>query len=182
MTLQELIERVRGLIAKAKIKEAFDVLLSFPDKEKNLKSNELLALSAKYHDLERMQLNTSISYENYQTYAGKIQRSLIEFVDNLEKNITKDVVVLPIVNKRLTSVIYKTAVGRTKVLEVLFQAKDGLSIKEISEHSGLSNRKYLIAALDELMEAGVVERYRKDGKSLNILLAEKRKDIEDWLS
>ena len=142
------------------------------------KYNELIALSGNYYDLERMKLGTRISYENYQTDSSNLRHSLIELIDIFESRVKNDDEEPPTIQE--VSAIFKASIGRTKVLDVLLQSEDGLTIKEIHEKSELPNRKYIIAALKELIEVGIVERYREKSQSLNILVVEKRDQISKW--
>ena len=99
-------------------------------------------------------------------------------VDDLEKGLPATTSE-PDVSSSLTE-IYKASIARARVIEVLLAAEKGLTIKEIQQLSDLKNRKYIIAALDELIKGEIVERYKKDGASLNGLVDEKRGLVGRW--
>lgn len=177
MPAKELFDNLRKKVANAKIKEVIEELLNYAKEEDCSEHNDLLALSSSYSDLERMELGTRISYENYQTHSSKLRRSLIEYIDVFESR--ADDIKQTITIKEV-STIFKASIGRTKVLEVLLQTEEGLTIKEIHEKSELPNRKFIISALKELIEVGIVERYREKNQSLNQLVEEKREVVKNW--
>lgn len=178
MPPKELFDNLRKKIANAKIKEVIEELLNYAKEAECSEYNELLALSGNFYDLERMKLSTRISYENYQTDSSNLRHSLIELIDVFEARVKIDDEEPPTIQG--VSAIFKASIGRTKVLEVLLQAEDGLTIKEIHEKSELPNRKFIISALKELIDVGIVERYREKNQSLNQLAEGKREVVKNW--
>jgi len=175
---KQLLQTIRNFIAKGQLGDALTQLIDVAAKEDLNEYNELILLSAKHGALEKMELDNRISFENYQKGTNQLLRSLITMIDNFEAATTEDKVLTD--NASLTE-IYKTSIARTKEIEVLIAADKGLTIKTLSELSGLKQRKYIIAALDELIAGGIVERYRVDGDSLNRLVDGERVLVKKWL-
>jgi len=178
MLNKKLLQSIKNLIAKGQINDALNQLVTAAGTEEMNEYNDLILLSAKYKELEKLELDNRISFENYQKGTHKLLRSLITIVDDLEKALPITTA-KPDTSSSLTET-YKASIARTKVIEVMLAAEKGLTIKEIQELSGLKNRKYIIAALVELIEGEIVERYREDGASLNRLMEDKHGLIKRW--
>ena len=177
MILKEQLARIKGLIAKAKLKEAVDLLLHYAVEESTMHENAIISLSSKYYELEEMSRNTIIVLTDYQRLRNQVIINMLEWVETFEQELEE--VVLDI---SLASIkeMYALSIARTKILTVLLEATDGLNIKDIHEASNLKQRKFMIAALNELMAVGIIERYRIDGVSLNRLTEEGRKIAKKW--
>jgi len=174
---KQLLQTFRNLIAKGQLSDVLNQLVEATAVEHLNEYNELILLSSKYRALEKMELDNRISFENYQKGTNQLLRSLVTMIDAFEENLPN---IQPNTTVTLTEV-YKTAIARTKVIEVLLAADKGLTIKELYQLSGLKQRKYIIAALDELIAGEIVERYRADGDSLNRLADGKRELVSRWL-
>ncbi len=175
---KQLLQKIRKLIAKGQLNDALSELVMIAANEEMKEYNDLLLLSAKYKELEKLELDNRISFENYQKGSHQLLRSLITMLDDLEKGTLSTV--KPGSTPSLAE-IYKTSVARTKVIQVLIASEKGLTIKAIYQLSDLKYRKYLVAALDELIAGGIVERYREDGDSLNRLYPDKKGLVAGWI-
>ncbi len=172
------LQTIRNLIAKGQLNDALNQLVTVARTEEMNEYNDLILLSAKYRELEKLELDNRISFENYQKGTHKLLRSLITIVDDLEK-------ALPTTTPQSDAAsslteVYKASIARVRVIEVLLAAEKGLTIKEIYQMTGLKQRKYLVDVLVELIEGEIVERYREDGASLNRLMDEKRGLVGRW--
>lgn len=176
---KQLLQKIRNLIAKGQIGDALSQLVPIAAAEELNEYNDFLLLSAKYKELQKLELDNRISFENYQQGSHKLLRSLITILDDLEKASTATSVKSNVPS--LLTDVYKASIARAKVIEVLLAAEKGLTIKAIYQLSGLKYRKYIIAALDELIAGDIVERYREDGDSLNKLNEDKRGLVGRWI-
>lgn len=175
---KELLQSIRKLIAKGQLGDALNQLVDIAATGNLSVHNELLLLSAKYRALEKMELDNRISFENYQKGINQLLRNLVTMLDGFEND-------LPIKktstsDKSTLTDIYKLSIARAKVITVLLAAEKGLTIKEVYQLSGLKYRKYIIAALDELIAGEMVERYREDGDSLNRVFSSKVNIGKSW--
>lgn len=178
MTAKEQLKKIKAWVAKAQLKEAVDLLLSYAETESPAQVNEVIALSSKYYEVAEMARNTMIAQPDYQRIRSQLILQLLEKVSVLEAELEGDSIEVSLTNIPQT---YQLSVARTKVITVLIAAKAGLSIKAIQEQSALKNRKYLIAVLDELIAGGLVKRYKVGGVSLNELTEQGRKKVEKWI-
>lgn len=177
MTAKEQLQKIKRLIAKAKLKEAVDLLLSYAESELSAQVDEMIAISSKYYEVEEMARNTTIAMPDYQRIRSQLIVQLLEKVATFEAELAVEIRNVPLIDIQET---YKLSIARTKILRVLIEATDGVSIKILQMESGLKNRKYLIVSLNELIAAEVVERYKIDGISLNRLTEEGRKKTKKW--
>ncbi|GEM_PF-6370794 len=177
MTAKEQLQKIRRLIAKAKLKEAVDLLLDYAESELSAQVDEMIAISSKYYEVEEMARNTTIAMTDYQRIRSQLIIQLLEKVAAFEAELDVEIGAVPLIDVQET---YKLSIARTKILTVLIAAADGVSIKVIQKESGLKNRKYLIAALNELISAEIVERYKMDGVSLNRLTEQGKGIIRKW--
>ena len=177
MTAKEQLAKIKWLIAKAKLKEAVDLLLHYAVVEAPIHEQAIISLSSKYYELEEMNRNTTIVLTDYQRIRSQLIINMLEFVETFELELEEVVLDISLASIKET---YALSIARTKILTVLLKATDGLSIKDIHEASNLKHRKFIIAALNELIAAEIVERYRTEGVSLNLLTAEGRKIATKW--
>lgn len=175
---KQVLQNIRKLIAKGQLGDALSQLVDIATTNQLSELNELILLSGKYRALEKMELDNRISFENHQKGINQLLRSLMTMIDAFESDLPPKTTTSKL-NSTLTD-IYKTSIARAKVIEILLAADKGLTIKEVYQLSGLKYRKYIIAALDELIAGEVVERYRLDGDSLNRLVEEKRGIVKRW--
>ncbi|MFK7979099.1 MAG: hypothetical protein AB8G86_03885 [Saprospiraceae bacterium] len=178
MTAKEQLKKIKEWVAKAQLKEAVDLLLSYAQAESPAHVNEVIALSSKYYEVAEMARNTTIGQPDYQRIRSQLIIQLLEKVSVFEGELAGTSMDVPLINIPQT---YRLSVARTKVIAVLIATKEGLSIKAIQEKSTLKNRKYLIAVLDELIAGGLVARYKVAGVSLNELTEQGRKKVEQWV-
>ena len=164
-------------MAKAQLKEAIDLLLSYAQMESPAQENAVIALSSKYYEVAEMARNTMIAQPDYQRIRSQLIIQVLEKVSVFEAELEGDSIGIPLINIPQT---YQLSIARTEVASVLIAAADGLSIKAIQKESGLKQRKYMIAVLDELIAAGLMERYKENGISLNRLTEEGRVVIKKW--
>lgn len=166
MTLKEQLQKIKALIAKAKLKEAVDLLLSYAELEASAQVNEIIALSSKFYELESRSKKTTIATEDYQRLRSQLIFTLLEWVTTFEMEERA-----PVTDQSLDTIkaTYQLSIARTKVVQVLRDTTKGLSIKAIQETTGLTQRKFLIDVLEELIAVELVKRYRLDGVSLNVL-------------
>ena len=177
MTAKEQLVKIKGLIAKAKLKEAVDLLLHYAVEESTMHENALISLSSKYYELEEMSRNTTIVLTDYQRTRSQLIINMLEWVETFELEVEEVVLDVSLADIKET---YALSIARTKVLTVLLNATDGLSIKAIHEASNLKQRKFIIATLNELIAAEIVERYRIDGVSLNKLTEKGNSIARKW--
>lgn len=177
MTAKEQLQKIKGWIAKAKLKEAVDLLLSYAQSELPTQVNAVIALSSKYYEVAEMVRNATIAQPDYQRVRSQLIIQLLEKVTLFESELGLEIVDVSLEDIQET---YKLSIARTKVLAVLLATTEGLSIKIIQEKSGLKNRKYMIAVLNELIAAELVERYNKGGVSLNKLTNQGKVMIKKW--
>jgi len=177
MTAKEQLQKIKEFIAKAQLKEAVDLLLNYAQSESPTQVNGVIALSSQYYELAAMARNTTIAQPDYQRIRNQLILLLLEKVAFFESELGIETVDISLIDVQET---YKLSIARTRVIAVLVTATAGLSIKAIQQQSGLNNRKYLIAVLDELIAADLVLRYKEGGVSLNKLTEEGRRVIERW--
>lgn len=166
MTSKEQLHKIKTLIAKAKLKEAVDLLLSYAESEAPAQVNDMIALSSKFYEVDNKSKNSTIASEDYQRLRSQLILILLEWTTTFETEIRETVKIesLDTIKTR-----YQLSFARTKVVQVLVDATEGLSIKTIQETAGLNQRKFLITVLEELIAVKLVERHRVDGISLNLL-------------
>ena len=179
MTAKEQLKKIKEWVAKAQLKEAVDLLLSYAQTESPAQENAVIALSSKYYEVAAMVRNTMIAQPDYQRIRSQLIIQVLEKVSVFEAELEGNHVGVPLINIPQT---YQLSIARTKVIAVLVAAKEGLSIKAIQKEAGLKQRKYMIAVLDELLTAELMNRYKMDGVTLNKLTEKGRKDAEQWLT
>jgi len=177
MTAKEQLQKIKEWIAKAQLKEAVDLLLSYAQSESPTQVNGVIVLSSKYYELAAMARNTTIAQPDYQRLRNQLIIQLLEKVAFFESELGIETVDISLTIVQET---YKLSIARREVITTLIAAKDGLSIKVIQQESALKNRKYLIAVLDELIAAELMERYKEDGVSLNRLTEQGRSKVKKW--
>lgn len=177
MTPKEQLTKIKKLVAKAKLKEAVDLLLHYAVEQFPMHENALISLSSKYYELEEMSRNTTIVLTDYQRLRSQVIINMLEWVEMFELELEE-----PVLDVSLTSIKenYALSIARISVLKVLLKAADGLSIKAIHEASNLKQRKFMITVLNELIATGIVERYRTEDVSLNRLTEQGRKIANKW--
>ena len=166
MTSKEPLQKIKGLIAKAKLREAVDLLLSYAESEALAQVNDMIALSSKFYEIENRNKNTTIATEDYQRLRSQLILTLLEWVTTFEMEERETITIESLETIKIR---YQLSFARTRVVQVLVAATEALSIKAIQETAGLSQRKFLITVLEELIAVNLVKRYRVDGVSLNIL-------------
>jgi len=179
MTSQEKLTIIKNYIAKAKLKEAVDALLDYTTVHYPSQEEDIIALSSKYYKVEEMARNTTISITDYQRTHSQLIISILDKVASFKAEIQEQ---KPTASLENFKEMYKLSIARTKVLNLLMNATDGMSIKDIHQASGLQNRKYLIAVLNELITFEMVERYPKNDVSLNRLTQKGMLMGQKWLT
>lgn len=175
MTRKEQLSKIKNWIGKARLKEAVDALLAYTIEHVPNQEKELITLSSKYYEVETMVRNTTIAMPDYQRIRSQLIINLLDKIASFEVMIEdKGIATTPIAE------IYKLSIARTQVLRLLKETTTGLPIKAIHETTGLKYRKFIIATLEELIAAGMVERYRENGVSLNQLTDHGRNTIKTW--
>lgn len=162
-------EKTKQLVVEGKLNEALRVLLDNSKQDSEI--NDIIIQSGRYHDLQKREENGTISNEDYQRDLNKLRLNILNIIDSINtQSIKKDA------NKAIKEA-YQKSIARIAVLKILEEDQDGLSIKALQDGTGLKNRKYIIFALNELIDVEMVERFRVNNQSLNKLSTKGRKFV-----
>ncbi len=172
---QELRQLIRQLVAQSQLAEAIETLLQHF--ETNDRVNEIIIQSGRLHELQRMHDSGRLAYVDYQRDLNLLRQSVLNFVDSIADQLI-DTEPDP---KQQLAEAYHLADARIKLIHSLNKATDGMTIKEIEEDTGLTQRKHFILALNELIAAHFVERYTTERGSLNRLTSAGKDFVEDLI-
>lgn len=170
MTFEELEIKINNLIAKDEVEAAITLLSAYF--HGNEKWQAIVLQSGRFHSLKKDQANGVIDYLTVQQQLNQLRANILEFVASEKKARERDPgEELPEVDIRS---LYLASLARVAVLLTLLQAEaeeTGLTITQVQKRTKAGNRKYIVAALQEMEENGWVEK-TKAGKSAYWRLSE----------
>lgn len=162
----ELVEKVKLLLAQGDLNEAIQLLLRYVNRKEEI--NTIINQSGRYRDLMDMVAQGIISHNDYLRDLNTLRWSILKLLDSLEET--------DIQNSNATSAsikemkgTYLLSLARIRVLKLLRESEQGLTITELHTGSGMMQRKYVVSSLEELKQLGIVDRYRLNDRALNKL-------------
>ncbi len=172
MTYPELEIQINNLIAKDEVEAAIALLSRYFHGDEKLQA--IVLQSGRFHSLKKDQRNGVIDYATVQQHLNQLRASILDFVrshkgsplleESPEKTDSGKTVDL--------KTAYLASLARITVVLALKEAPEGMAITGIQQVTQVKGRKYVVQALQEMEEAGWVEK-RKEARAAYWNLSEK---------
>lgn len=160
MSQQEIITKIKALIAKDELEQALALLTAIYTKNDQL--DQLILQSAQFHSLKKDQQKGVIDYGEQQKYFNLFRSNILGFVNDLPAiKITEEKE-----GKKVLKESYQLAKARINVLTILLELASAETISKIYQLSKIKQRKLVVQCLNELTEVGYIEK-KKIGSNVS---------------
>ena len=176
MTFKEFEQTIKNYVANDKLAEAISLMSAYFKDDPDI--NDIILQSGRYRSLKKDQQNGTVDYNTLQTAFNQLRANILTFLEqhqppssgNSSTHENKSIEERMNLSHARISILW--------LLQDNQQPENGLTISKIHQLANTHSRKFIVLALQEMAESGLLERNKVE-KTVYWRLTEKGDEIAD---
>ncbi len=175
MTFQEFEQTIKTYVANDKLAEAISLMSAYFKDDPDI--NDIILQSGRYRSLKKDQQNGTVDYNTLQTAFNQLRANILNFLEQHQPATTNAQ------DTHHSSIEERMNLSHARIsilwlLQDNPQQENGLTISKIHQLANTHSRKFIVLALQEMADAGLIERNKVE-KTVYWRLTEKGDEIAD---